>query len=461
MNIKKMHHKKATVMGAVSTRLRKVSCGSLYFLGMAVLSSASSSYADPAHENASTPPSATPTTTTIPSQSTEQRLAMLEQEIATLRAAGAGAPSVPEKKALTAEAETASTAAPSEPEKESEKPVIKSTPTSTPISSSTTVEPVVPTSSPASEQEGTTSTAVAVPTERLASPEKTPEKPATISTPTPSSTTVEPVTPVTEPTERVVIPESTPTKPATTAATSSMVVDAITPTPSSVAPEVVADNGAASKGQTERTSAQAARRILSEQEQDSYVVGMMVADYARSILHTLDKLDVKPNEALFHQGLEDTLAGKAVLDNSTAQAAMQRIQKEADQRQAERDTVSKQTLATLAAKNNTVEKKDDQVWVRLKKGGIAVSKKTPLVLSWEGQFYNGAIFETVTDAEVTRRDVLPTWLQRAIRLAGPGGQVRLYSLAGSLEGEAPLPAGTARHELVQYTISVKKSKLTQ
>lgn len=62
----------------------------------------------------------------------------------------------------------------------------------------------------------------------------------------------------------------------------------------------------------------------------------------------------------------------------------------------------------------------------------------------------------MTDSVVNRRDVLPQWQQRAIRLAGPGGQVRLYILAGSLEGEADLPAGTARHELVQYTVSVEK-----
>lgn len=202
----------------------------------------------------------------------------------------------------------------------------------------------------------------------------------------------------------------------------------------------------------------AAPRTLSEQEQNSYVVGMMVADYARSVLGTLDKLDVRPDEQLFREGLQDTLSGKAVLDGPVAQAAMQRIQKSADARQAERDAEARKELATIAGGHTVLEKKEDRVWVRLQKGGPAVSKQTPLLLSWEGQFYNGAVFETVTDAEVTRREVLPAWLQRAIRLAGPGGEVRLFILAGSLEGEAPLPAGTGRHELVQYTVSVKKAK---
>lgn len=197
-------------------------------------------------------------------------------------------------------------------------------------------------------------------------------------------------------------------------------------------------------------------RILSEEEQNSYVVGMVVADYARSVLLTLGKLDVSPDERLFREGLQDALSGKPELDNSVAQAAMLRIQKQADRRQAELDAVSRQTLLDIAEKYNTVEKKEDRIWVRLKKGGPAVSKQTPLSLSWEGQFYNGAIFESVTDAAVTRREVLPSWLQRAIRLAGPGGEVRLFILAGSLEGEAPLPTGTGRHELVQYTVSVKK-----
>lgn len=197
-------------------------------------------------------------------------------------------------------------------------------------------------------------------------------------------------------------------------------------------------------------------RTLSEQEQNSYVVGMMVADYARSVLLTLDKLDVSPDERLFREGLQDALSGKPELDSVVAQAAMQRIQKQADRRQAELDAASRQALVEIAGKHNTVEKKEDRIWVRLKKGGPAVSKQTPLSLSWEGQFYNGAVFESVTDAAVTRREVLPSWLQRAIRLAGPGGEVRLFILAGSLEGEAPLPAGTGRHELVQYTVSVKK-----
>lgn len=200
----------------------------------------------------------------------------------------------------------------------------------------------------------------------------------------------------------------------------------------------------------------AAPRTLSEQEQNSYVVGMMVADYARSVLGTLDKLDVRPDEKLFREGLQDTLSGRSVLDGPAAQVAMQRIQKSADARQAELDAASRQALVDIAEKHNTVEKKEDRIWVRLKKGGPAVSKQTPLSLSWEGQFYNGAVFESVTDAVVTRREVLPSWLQRAIRLAGPGGEVRLFILAGSLEGEAPLPAGTGRHELVQYTVSVKK-----
>jgi FKBP-type peptidyl-prolyl cis-trans isomerase len=199
-----------------------------------------------------------------------------------------------------------------------------------------------------------------------------------------------------------------------------------------------------------------APRTLSEQEQNSYVVGMMVADYARSVLLTLDKLDVSPDERLFREGLQDALSGKPVLNSSDAQAAMQRIQKQADHRQAELDAASRQALVEIAGKHNTVEKKEDRVWVRLKKGGPAVSKQTPLSLSWEGQLYNGTVFESVTDAAVTRREVLPSWLQRAIRLAGPGGEVRLFILAGSLEGEAPLPAGTGRHELVQYTVSVKK-----
>lgn len=199
-------------------------------------------------------------------------------------------------------------------------------------------------------------------------------------------------------------------------------------------------------------------RTLSEEEQNSYVVGMMVADYARSVLLTLDKLDVSPDERLFLEGLQDALSGKPLLNSSDVQAAMQRIQKQADRRQAELDAASRQALVDIAEKHNTVEKKEDRVWVRLKKGGPAVSKQTPLSLSWEGQIYNGAVFESVTDAAVTRREVLPSWLQRAIRLAGPGGEVRLFILAGSLEGEAPLPAGTGRHELVQYTVSVKKAK---
>lgn len=201
-----------------------------------------------------------------------------------------------------------------------------------------------------------------------------------------------------------------------------------------------------------------APRTLSEQEQNSYVVGMMVADYARSVLGTLDKLDVRPDEKLFREGLQDSLSGRPVLDGPAAQAAMQRIQKSADARQAERDAEARKELATIAGVHTVLEKKEDRIWVRLKKGGPAVSKQTPLLLSWEGQFYNGAVFETVTDAEVSRREVLPSWLQQAIRLAGPGGQVRLFILAGSIEGEAPLPAGTGRHELVQYTVNVKKAK---
>lgn len=203
-------------------------------------------------------------------------------------------------------------------------------------------------------------------------------------------------------------------------------------------------------------SEQIAPRILSEAEQNSYVLGMMVADYARTVLRTLDKLDVRPDEKLFREGLQDTLSGRPLLEENVARAAMQRIQKEADSRQAGLDAASRQALVEIAGKHNTVEKKEDRIWVRLKKGGPAVSKQTPLSLSWEGQFYNGAVFESVTDAAVTRREVLPSWLQRAIRLAGPGGEVRLFILAGSLEGEAPLPAGTGRHELVQYTVSVKK-----
>lgn len=195
---------------------------------------------------------------------------------------------------------------------------------------------------------------------------------------------------------------------------------------------------------------------LSEQEQDSYVVGMMVADYARSVLQTLEKLDIQLDETLLSEGVRHTLTGTARLDEQTARAAMQRFQKNTDQRQAEKDRASRQMLSTLAGKQDTLEKKEDRVWVRLKKGGPAVSKQTPLSLSWEGRFYNGEVFETVTDSVVNRRDVLPQWQQRAIRLAGPGGQVRLYILAGSLEGEADLPAGTARHELVQYTVSVEK-----
>lgn len=195
---------------------------------------------------------------------------------------------------------------------------------------------------------------------------------------------------------------------------------------------------------------------LTEQEQDSYVVGMMVADYARSVLQTLEKLDIQLDETLLSEGVRHTLTGTARLDEQTARAAMQRFQKNTDQRQAEKDRASRQMLSTLAGKQDTLEKKEDRVWVRLKKGGPAVSKQTPLSLSWEGRFYNGEVFETVTDSVVNRRDVLPQWQQRAIRLAGPGGQVRLYILAGSLEGEADLPAGTARHELVQYTVSVEK-----
>lgn len=195
---------------------------------------------------------------------------------------------------------------------------------------------------------------------------------------------------------------------------------------------------------------------LSEQEQDSYVVGMMVADYARSVLQTLGKLDISLDEALLTEGIQNTLAGRPRLDERTAQTAMQRFQQETDRRQAEKDVASRQLLSTLAGKHDTLEKKDDRLWVRLKKGGPAVSRKTPLRLSREGAFYNGGVFETVKDTRVTRREALPAWQQQAIRLAGPGGQVRLYILAGSLEGEADLPAGTARHELVQYTVSVDK-----
>lgn len=212
--------------------------------------------------------------------------------------------------------------------------------------------------------------------------------------------------------------------------------------------------------ETEKPAAQPAEppapRPLTEQEQDSYVVGMMVADYARSVLRTLEKLDVRPDETLLQAGIQDALAGKPRLDEDATRAAMARFQKETDRRQTERDATARQTLAGIAAKGNTLEKKDDRVWTRVKKGGPAVSKQTPLSLSWEGQFYDGKVFDTVNDLRVTRRDVLPEWLQRAIRLAGPGGQVRLTILAGSLEGEANLPAGTARHELVQYTIRVEK-----
>ncbi|HCR3451242.1 TPA: hypothetical protein ON570_004929, partial [Citrobacter werkmanii] len=210
---------------------------------------------------------------------------------------------------------------------------------------------------------------------------------------------------------------------------------------------------------TEKTPAAAdapALPPLSEPEQDSYVVGMMVADYARSVLQTLGKLDIRLDETRLAEGIQHTLAGKPRLDEPTAQTAIRRFQQETDRRQAEKDAASRQLLSTLAGKHDALEKKDDRLWVRLKKGGPAVSRKTPLRLSLEGAFYNGAVFESVKDIRVTRREALPAWQQQAIRLAGPGGQVRLYILAGSLEGEAGLPAGTARHELVQYTVSVDR-----
>ncbi|MGC6693216.1 FKBP-type peptidyl-prolyl cis-trans isomerase N-terminal domain-containing protein, partial [Burkholderia pseudomallei] len=136
---------------------------------------------------------------------------------------------------------------------------------------------------------------------------------------------------------------------------------------------------------------------LSEPKQGRYVVGMMVADYARSVLQTLEKLDIQLDETLLSEGVRHTLTGTARLDEQTARAAMQRFQKNTDQRQAEKDRASRQMLSTLAGKQDTLEKKEDRVWVRLKKGGPAVSKQTPLSLSWEGRFYNGEVFETVTD----------------------------------------------------------------
>lgn len=37
---------------------------------------------------------------------------------------------------------------------------------------------------------------------------------------------------------------------------------------------------------------------------------MMVADYVRSVLGTLHKLNIRPDETLFREGLQDTLSGK-------------------------------------------------------------------------------------------------------------------------------------------------------
>lgn len=195
---------------------------------------------------------------------------------------------------------------------------------------------------------------------------------------------------------------------------------------------------------------------LSEKEQDSYIVGVMIAEYARSVFSSLDKIDVHPDKKLVTQGIMASLSDSSILDEATEHTAMTRFSDKVEQKQEEKKTESIERLSSLAGKLNTIEKKDDRVWVLLKKGMSNPGKDTVLKLSWEGMIYNGEIFDRVADLNVKQRDALPVWLQQAIRMAKLGGQVRLFILAGSLGDDVTLPPGTASHEIIQYTITVDK-----
>lgn len=198
-------------------------------------------------------------------------------------------------------------------------------------------------------------------------------------------------------------------------------------------------------------------QVMSETEQDSYVIGMIVADYTRlSLLRSLEKLNIYPDRKLVLQGITDALSGRALLDGATAQLAMQRFATRNSLKQAEREEESRNLLSSLSNKSDTLERKDDRVWVRLKKGDRRVSKQTPIKLSWEGRIYGGDEFEKVNNYKVTRLDILPSWLQQGIPLTEIGSKARLFILAGSLEREVTLPLGTAPYEIIQYTVTVEK-----
>lgn len=193
---------------------------------------------------------------------------------------------------------------------------------------------------------------------------------------------------------------------------------------------------------------------VTQEEQDAYSVGLMVAQYANRVMTDMKMVGITLDAVVIEKGILDGIAERPQIPLPTAQTIITQLETRMANAVSQKEEATQKTLNDIAKTQNTITKGNGLVWVK-KKAGHSMAK-IPTTMIVEGRRYQGALFDGPREITLKNKDGINDVIKKAATLTSDNGIVELYAMASKVDGIFSLPTNIPPWDIVHFTFTASQ-----